>query len=162
MIPSRGLIGIRSLLLNATAGEANLAHQLREYGPWRGEMPSRGTGVQIAMDSGRVTAYAIEALESRGQLFVSPGEEVYGGQVVGEHRRPDDLEVNACRKKGLTNMRAAAAEKKVVLAAPRTFGVEDALAYIADDELVEVTPQSVRLRKALLDPKARKRASKSA
>src|SRR5690606_8215914 len=124
-------------------------------------MPERGTGVQCAMETGRVTAYAVEGLESRGQLFVQPGDEVYAGQIVGEHRRPEDLEVNVCRKKGLTNIRAASAERKVVLAAPRTFGVEEALAYIADDELVEVTPQAIRLRKRLLDPKARKRALKS-
>ncbi len=161
LIPARGLIGVRAILLNATAGEAVLNHQFREYGPWRGPMPERGTGVQIAMDQGKVTSYAIEGLESRGQLFVTPGEDVYAGQVVGEHRRPEDLDVNACRRKGLTNFRAASADRKTVLAAPRTFGVEEALAYIADDEYVEITPQSVRLRKRLLDSKARKRASKN-
>lgn len=161
LIPARALIGVRTLLLNATSGEATLSHQFREYGPWRGSMPERTTGVQIAKERGRVTAYAIEALESRGQLFVSPGDEVYMGQIVGENRRPDDLEVNVCRKRALTNMRAAAADRKVVLAAPRTFGVEEALAYIAGDELVEVTPNSLRLRKQLLDAKARKRLSKS-
>ena len=114
------------------------------------------------MDTGKATAYAVESLESRGQLFVEPGAEVYGGMIVGEHRRPEDLDVNVCRKKAATNIRAAAAERKVVLAKPREFGVEEALAYISGDELVEVTPTMVRLRKAELDPKARKRAAKAA
>ena len=162
VVPARGLIGVRPLLLNATCGEAVLSHQFREYGTWRGPLPQRQTGVQIAMDEGRVTAYAVEALESRGQLFVSPGDEVYAGTVVGEHRRPEDLEVNICRKRAVTNMRSATSERKVVLATPRTFGVEEAIAYISDDELVEVTPKSVRLRKALLDAKARKRAKQAA
>ena len=161
-IPARGLIGIRSLLLNATQGEATLSHQFLEYGHYRGSMPKRKTGVQIAMDTGKATAYAVESLESRGQLFVEPGAEVYGGMIVGEHRRPEDLDVNVCRKKAATNIRAAAAERKVVLAKPREFGVEEALAYISGDELVEVTPTMVRLRKAELDPKARKRAAKAA
>jgi GTP-binding protein len=161
-IPARGLIGIRNSLLNVTNGEANLSHQFLEYGAWRGALPERKTGVLVAMETGKVTAYAIEALESRGQLFVSPGEEVYVGQIVGEHRRPEDLDVNASRKRQTTNMRSATAERKVVLAAPRSFGVEDALAYIAADELVEVTPKSIRLRKRLLNAKARKRAAKAA
>jgi len=160
-VPSRGLIGIRAPLLNATAGEATIHHQLREYGPLRGSIPERATGVQVAMGTGRVTSYAVELLESRGQLFVEPSEEVYAGQVVGEHRRPEDLEVNICRKRGLTNIRSATAERKTVLAAPRAFGVEEALAYIASDELVELTPSHVRLRKRLLDPKARKRVAKA-
>ncbi|MGE0710576.1 MAG: translational GTPase TypA [Planctomycetota bacterium] len=161
VIPARGLIGIRATLLNATQGEAVLSHQFREYGPWRGSMPKRKTGTQVAMDQGRVTAYAVELLESRGQLFVEPGDEVYVGQVVGEHRRPEDLDVNITRKRAVTNMRSATAERKTVLSAPRRFGVEDALAYIASDELVEVTPGHVRLRKVQLDAKARKRLAKS-
>jgi len=162
VIPARGLIGIRTLLMNVTQGEATLSHQFREYGPWRGPMPRRKTGVQIAMERGRVTGHAIEALESRGQLFVGPGAEVYSGMIVGEHRRPEDLEVNICKKRQLTNMRAASADRKVVLAAPRSFGIEDALAYLAEDELLEVTPKSLRLRKAELNATVRRRALKKA
>jgi len=161
-IPARGLIGLRPLLLTATGGEATLHRQFREYGAWRGPLPSRSTGVQVSMESGRVTAYAIEGLESRGQLFVSPADEVYAGQIVGEHRRPEDIDVNVCRKRQVTNMRSATAERKVVLAAPRGFGVEEALAYIQEDELVEVTPSSLRLRKRQLDAKARRRVAKKA
>jgi GTP-binding protein len=160
-VPARGLIGIRSMLLNATCGEGTLSHQFLEYGSWRGSVPQRGTGVQVAMDTGRTTAYAIEALESRGQLFVGTGAEVYTGQIVGEHRRPEDLDVNVCKKRQLTNMRAASADRKVVLAAPRNFGVEEALAYIADDELVEITPNCLRLRKRQLDAKVRRREAKN-
>jgi GTP-binding protein len=160
-IPARGLIGIRTNLLNATQGEATLSHQFKGYGPWRGSMPRRKTGVQVAMERGRVTAYAIESLELRGKLFVEPGAEVYAGQVVGEHRRSEDIDVNVCRKRAATNMRAAAADRKVVLAASRSFGVEEALAYITDDELVEVTPKSVRLRKSHLDVHVRKRLAKA-
>ncbi len=162
LIPARGLIGIRPLLLNATCGEGNLSHQFREYGTWRGPLPGRGTGVQVAMDTGRTTGYAIEALESRGQLFVATGVEVYCGQIVGAHRRPEDLDVNVCKKRALTNMRAASADRKVVLAAPRNFGVEEALVYITDDELVEITPKSVRLRKRQLNAKLRRRDAKIA
>ena len=159
-VPSRGLIGVRAALLNATQGEAVIHHQLREYGPWRGPIPERGAGVLVNMETGRVTSYAVEALEARGQLFVEPGDEVYVGQVVGEHRRPEDIEVNATRKRHVTNIRSATAERKVVLAAPRKFGVEDALAYIADDELVEATPRFIRLRKRVLDGKVRRRTAR--
>ncbi|MEZ6183957.1 MAG: translational GTPase TypA [Planctomycetota bacterium] len=156
-IPARGLIGLRPLLLTATGGEASLHRQFREYGEWRGTLPARGTGVQVSMETGRVTAYAIEGLEMRGQLFVEPGDEVYAGQIVGEHRRPEDIDVNVCRKRAVTNMRSATAERKVVLSKARTFGVEEALAYIQEDELVEVTPGSIRLRKRQLDAKVRRR-----
>ncbi|MCW8137909.1 MAG: translational GTPase TypA [Planctomycetota bacterium] len=161
VIPSRGLIGIRSTILNVTRGEAQMTHQLREYGPWRGPIPERSAGVQVSMETGRVTAYAIEALEARGQLFVEPGDEAYVGQIVGEHNKGDDIEVNICRTRALTNIRSATAERKVVLQTARKFGVEEALAYIADDELVEMTPNHVRLRKRLLDPVARKRLARA-
>ncbi len=161
VIPSRGLIGIRSRILTATAGEANFTHQLREYGPWRGPIPDRQSGVLVSMETGRVTAYAVEALEARGQLFVEPGDEVYVGQIVGENRRPDDIEVNVCRKRALTNIRSATAERKTVLQTARKFGVEEALAYIADDELVEVTPSHIRMRKRQLDFKTRKRLARA-
>ncbi|MCO5172369.1 MAG: translational GTPase TypA [Planctomycetes bacterium] len=161
VIPSRGLIGIRSTILNVTRGEAQMTHQLREYGPWRGPIPERAAGVQVSMETGRVTAYAIEALEARGQLFVEPGDEAYVGQIVGEHNKGDDIEVNICRTRALTNIRSATAERKVVLQTARKFGVEEALAYIADDELVEMTPNHIRLRKRLLDPVARKRLARA-
>jgi GTP-binding protein len=161
-VPARGLIGVRPVLLNATCGEATLSHRFKDYGRWRGVVPGRSTGAQVVKETGRVTAYAIESLESRGQLFVSPGDEVYTGQVCGENRRSDDLDVNICKKRALTNMRAASADRKVVLAAPRLFGVEEALAYIAEDEYVEITPKSLRLRKKELDSKVRRRAAKAA
>jgi GTP-binding protein len=162
VIPSRGLIGVRPLILNATRGEATMTHQLREYGAHRGPIPERNEGVQISMETGRVTAYAIEGLEARGQLFVEPGDEAYVGQIVGEHNKGDDIEVNICRKRALTNVRSATAERKVVLATARKFSVEEALAYIADDELVEITPHSIRLRKRILDMTARKRLARAA
>jgi GTP-binding protein len=161
-IPSRGLIGVRSMILNATRGEAQLTHQLAEYGAWRGPIPERNTGVLVSMETGRVTSYAAELLEPRGQLFVEPGDEAYVGQIVGEHNKGDDIEVNICRLRALTNVRSATAERKVVLAVARKFGVEEALAYIADDELVEITPKNVRLRKRVLDPVTRKRMARAA
>ena len=162
VVPSRGLIGVRASLLNATQGEAVLHHQLKEYGPWRGSIPERGSGVLVNMETGRVTSYAVEAIEARGQLFVEPGDEVYAGQVVGENRRDEDIDVNATRKRHVTNVRSATAERKVVLAAARKFGVEEALAYIADDELVEVTPHFLRMRKRVLDQKTRRRTARDA
>ncbi|MCA8921712.1 MAG: translational GTPase TypA [Planctomycetes bacterium] len=161
-IPARGLIGLRPMLLTATGGEAVLHRQFLEYGAWRGPLPRRGTGVQVASEAGRVTAYAIEGLESRGQLFVEPGDEVYAGQIVGEHRRAEDIDVNVCRKRQVTNMRSATAERKLVLSSPRRFGVEEALAYIMEDEFVEVTPTHLRLRKRDLDAKSRRRVAKKA
>jgi GTP-binding protein len=157
VIPSRGLIGVRGNILTATRGEASMTHQLKEYGPWRGPIPERNMGVLVSMETGRVTAYAIEGLEARGTLFVEPGDECYVGQIVGENTKGDDLDVNACRKKALTNVRSAGAEKKVVLAVPRKYTVEEALAYIAEDEFVEITPKFIRLRKKTLDPGLRKR-----
>jgi GTP-binding protein len=115
----------------------------------------------VSMETGRVTAYAIEALEARGGLFVSPGDEAYNGQIVGEHNKGDDIEVNICRARALTNVRSAGADRKIVLAVPRAFGVEDALAYVADDEYVEMTPHFIRLRKRTLDPVTRKRMARN-
>jgi GTP-binding protein len=162
VIPSRGLIGVRAWILTATRGEATMTHQLKEYGAWRGPIPDRLTGVQVSMETGRVTAYAIEGLEARGTLFVEPGDETYVGQLVGENARAEDLDVNICRKKALTNVRSAGAERKIVLAVPRKFSVEEALAFIAEDELVEITPKTLRLRKRILDPGARKRGVRAA
>ncbi|MFO0971918.1 MAG: translational GTPase TypA [Phycisphaerae bacterium] len=160
-IPARGLIGLRTRLLNATRGEAILHHSFYEYELLRGAIPQRTNGVMIASESGRVTAYAIEGLADRGVFFVKPGDEIYAGQVVGEHCKDDDIEVNVARLKKLTNMRAASADKTVVLRPPRELPLELALEYIDEDELVEVTPGGVRLRKRLLDPNARKRQARA-
>lgn len=161
LIPSRGLIGVRSRILNATCGEATFVHQFHEYGPWKGPIPGRNTGSLIASDPGKVRTYALDALQDRGTLFVEAGEEVYVGQIVGQHVRVEDIDVNVCKEKALTNVRAAAADRKLIVAPARRFdqegGVEEALEYIEDDELVEVTPKSVRMRKRILDEKKRRR-----
>jgi GTP-binding protein len=161
MIPSRGLIGVRSRILNATCGEATFVHQFHEYGPWKGPIPGRTTGSLIASDPGKVRTYALDALQDRGTLFCEAGEEVYVGQIVGQHVRVEDIDVNVCKEKALTNVRAAAADRKLIVAPARRFdqegGVEEALEYIEDDELVEVTPKSVRMRKRILDEKKRRR-----
>ncbi len=161
-IPARGLIGLRSRLLNATRGEAVMHHSFYEYELLRGAVPGRSAGVMIASEPGRVTAYAVEALADRGVFFVKPGEDVYAGQIVGEHCKDDDIEVNVCRTKKLTNIRAASADKTVVLRPPREMPLELALEYIEEDELVEVTPTAVRLRKRLLDATNRKRQQRAA
>jgi GTP-binding protein len=161
-VPARGLIGMRTRMLNATRGEAIMHHSFYEYEHLRGSIAGRTAGVMVASESGRVTAYALEGLADRGMMFVKPGDEVYAGQVVGEHCKDDDIEVNVARMKKLTNIRAASADKTVVLKPPRDLSLEAMLEYIEEDELVEVTPGSCRLRKRLLDPNARKRASREA
>ena len=159
-VPARGLIGVRTRLMNATQGTIIMHHNFYEYEHFRGSVPERGNGVMIASEAGQVTAYALEALSDRGIMFVSAGEQVYEGQIVGEHNRDNDIEVNVCRAKKLTNVRAAGADKTVVLKPPRQLTLELALEYIADDELVEVTPEAIRLRKRLLKETDRKRASR--
>jgi len=159
-IPSRGLIGVRTRLLNATCGEASLHHQFLKYDSYRGAVPQRLMGVQIAHETGRTTSFALDGLDARGPLFVAPGAEVYAGQVVGEHCRDNDIEVNVCRKKHLTNIRAGQADRKLVIAPPRIFNVEESLEYIGPDELVEFTPKAIRMRKRQLDHKKRKRESR--
>ncbi len=161
-IPARGLIGLRSRLLTATQGEAIMHHTFERFAPVSGPPPQRQQGVLIANETGPVTTYACELLAERGVLFVVPGDKVYAGQVVGEHNRDNDLVVNITRVKHLDNMRAASKEKTVVLKAPRKLTLEAALEYIEDDELVEITPNSVRLRKRILDESARKRAERQA
>lgn len=161
-IPARGLIGMRTRLLNATRGEAIMHHSFYDYQLLRGAVPQRTNGVLVASESGRVTAYAIEGLADRGMFFVKPGDEVYAGQVVGENCKDDDIEVNVCRTKKLTNMRAAGADKTVVLKPPREMTLELALEYIDEDELVEITPTSIRLRKRQLDATRRKRERRDA
>ena len=151
-IPSRGLIGFRNEFLTDTRGTGLLNHLFDGYAPWQGEIPRRTTGALVADRSGRCTAYAIEHLQPRGTLFVKPGDAVYAGRVVGEHTRPDDLVVNVTREKKLTNMRASSADEMAHLVPPRRLNLEQALEFIRDDELVEVTPKALRLRKRVLPP----------
>ena len=159
-IPARGLIGLRNRMLTATQGEAIMHHRFQEYGPYRGDIPHRSAGVMIATEQGMVTAYAADQLADRGVLFVTPGDEVYEGQVVGEHCKDNDIPVNIVRKKNLTNMRSANKDFTVVLKAPRQITLEGALEYIEDDELVELTPKAVRIRKRFLKEIDRKRAGR--
>jgi GTP-binding protein len=156
-IPARGLIGLRTRLMNATRGEAIMHHNFYDYQPLRGNIPSRINGVMVSTEEGRTTAYALENLQERGILFVGDGEQVYEGQLIGEHCRDNDLPVNACREKKLTNVRSATAEKTILLKAPRQLTLELALEYIEDDELVEITPAAIRLRKIYLKESDRKR-----
>lgn len=159
-IPARGLIGLRTRMLNATRGEAVMHHSFYEYEHLRGSIPTRHVGVMVASETGRVTAYALENLADRGVMFVRPGDQVYKGQIVGEHCKDDDIDVNVAREKKLTNVRAASADKTVVLRPARELSLEAMLEYIEDDEWVEVTPKSCRMRKRLLDAVERKRASR--
>lgn len=156
-IPARGLIGLRTRLLNATSGQAIMHHTFYDYQATRGAIPIRANGVMISTDTGRVTAYALDNLQERGALFVGAGEQVYEGQVVGEHCRDNDLPVNVCREKKLTNVRAAGSDKSIILKPPRQFTLELALEYIEEDELVEITPKAVRLRKSWLKEADRRR-----
>ena len=159
-ITSRALIGLRGRLLTATQGEAIMSHRFDRYVPMTSDSSGRQNGVMIATEAGPVTSHAVEQLHDRGILFVKPGDKVYGGQVVGEHNRDNDIPVNIIRLKALTNIRMANKEATVTLKAPRTLSLEDALEYIEDDELVELTPTSVRLRKRILDEGMRKRAER--
>jgi GTP-binding protein len=157
-IPARGLIGLRTRLLNSTSGEAVMHHLLRGYEPYQGAVPRRGAGVMAGTEEGAVSAYALDGLQDRGSFFVAPGERVYEGQIVGEHCKPNDIAVNVCREKKLTNIRTTSADRKLMVAPPREFSLEDALEYIEEDELLEVTPRALRLRKKLLKALDRKRA----
>jgi GTP-binding protein len=161
-IPARGLIGLRTRLLNATSGQAIMHHNFYDYQPVRGSIPGRVNGVMVSTETGRATAYALENLQERGVLFVGAGEQVYEGQVVGEHCRDNDLPVNVCREKKLTNVRASTAEKTILLKPPRQLTLEQALEYIEEDELVEVAPGAVRLRKMLLKESDRKKWARQA
>jgi GTP-binding protein len=156
-IPARGLIGLRTRLLNATSGGAIMHHNFYDYQPSRGSVPGRVNGVMISTETGRTRAFALENLQERGVMFVGPAEQVYEGQIVGEHCRDNDLPVNVCREKKLTNVRASTAEKTILLKPPRQMTLELALEYIEEDELVEVTPAAIRLRKSLLKENERKR-----
>ncbi len=160
-IPSRGIIGLRSNLLTATAGEAVMSHRFKDFEPMKGAIERRVNGSLIAMETGTAFAYAIDKLRDRGQFFVDSQEEVYAGQVVGEHCRAGDLVLNVTKSKKLTNMRASGSDEKVKLIPPVKFSLEEALEYIQEDEYVEITPASIRLRKILLSEHDRKRAGKS-
>jgi GTP-binding protein len=157
IIPARGLIGLRSEVLTDTRGTAVMTHTFHDYAPYKGEIPGRKNGVLIAMENGETTAYALDALQPRGILFLPPGIEVYGGMIIGQHAKDNDLDVNPCKGKKLTNVRASGSDDAVKLAPPRVLTLEQALEFIDDDELVEVTPKSIRLRKKELDPTRRKR-----
>jgi GTP-binding protein len=161
-IPARGLIGLRTRLLNATCGEAIMHHNFYDYQPVRGSIPARASGVMVSTETGRATAYALDNLQERGTLFVGAGEQVYEGQIVGEHCRDNDLPVNVCREKKLTNIRASTAEKNIILKPPRQMTLEQALEYIEEDELVEVTPGAIRLRKIYLKEADRRRYARHA
>jgi GTP-binding protein len=161
-IPARGLIGLRTRLMTATSGEAIMHHNFYDYQPMRGSIPTRINGVMVSTETGRATPYALENLQDRGVLFVGGGEQVYEGQVVGEHCRDNDLPVNVCREKKLTNVRSATAEKTIILKAPRQLPLELALEYIEEDELVEVAPGAIRLRKIFLKENDRKRQARQA
>ena len=156
-IPTRGLMGLRSNLLTASQGEAIVAHRYKEYQPYKGEIERRNNGSLVSLETGEAIAYSMNKLLDRGRFFVEPGEEIYGGQVVGEHTREKDLNINICKTKKLTNVRASGSDEKVVLPPAIKFSLEEALEYIQEDELVEVTPHHMRIRKVLLDPLERKR-----
>ena len=159
-IPSRGIIGLRSNMLTATAGEAIMTHRLKGFEPWVGEIEMRTNGSIISGETGTAYAYSIDKLQDRGRFFISPMEQVYAGQVIGEHTRQNDITVNVTKAKQLTNMRASGSDDKTSIAPPKVFTLEEALEYIQGDEYVEVTPHSMRLRKILLDENDRKRAAK--
>ena len=160
-IPSRGTMGLKTRILNATHGEAVLFHHFKEYGPYTGEMAGRKNGGMIAMSTGKAVAYALDTLQERGRLFVAPGDDCYEGMIVGESAKEGDMVVNVEKTKNLGNQRSSSADKAIQLTPPITFTLEEALEYIEDDELVEVTPQSVRLRKRLLSATDRKKAKKN-
>ena len=160
-IPTRGLMGLRSNLLTATQGEAVVAHRFKEYQPYKGEIEMRTNGSLVSLETGEAVAYSMNKLLDRGHFFVEPGEEIYGGQVVGEHTRERDLNINICKTKKLTNVRASGSDEKVILPPAIKFSLEEALEYIQEDEVVEITPNHMRMRKILLDPLDRKRNSGS-
>ena len=159
MIPSRGIIGLRNLLITASAGEAIMNHRFVEFQPFKGEMPRRLTGSLISMEQGTAIPYSLDKLQDRGRFFIHPGDAIYTGQVIGENTRADDIVVNVTKTKKLSNVRASGTDDKVKLAPPIKFGLEEALEYIQKDEYVEVTPETIRLRKIYLDENERKRNS---
>ena len=159
-IPSRGIIGLRTNVLTASQGEAIMAHRFKEYQPYKGDMERRVNGSMVAMETGTVFAYALDKLQDRGKFFVNPQDQVYAGQVVGEHVHENDLVINVTKAKQLTNMRASGSDEKAHIAPPVIFSLEEALEYIKNDEYVEVTPKSMRMRKIILNELERKRAAR--
>ena len=162
LVPSRGLIGLRTKLLNATRGTAIIHHRFESYRPVEGEVPKRANGVLISMVSGKTMPFAMFGLQDRSELLVPPGVEVYEGMLVGENARENDMTVNPCREKKLTNIRAAGSDENVILKPPRELSLEAALEYIEEDELVEVTPENIRLRKIVLKESDRRRLNRNA
>ena len=160
-IPTRGIIGFETDLVNLTKGHGICSHLFKEYGPHKGEIPSRNNGVLVSMEGGISMAYALDSIQERGRLFIGPQQEIYEGMIIGENARPDDMPVNPCKAKKLTNMRSQGDGKGIALAPPIVMTLERSLEYIAPDEYVEVTPKSLRLRKKVLDATARKRSEKS-
>ena len=159
-IPSRGIIGLRTNVLTASQGEAIMAHRFKEYQPYKGDISRRSNGSMIALEGGTAFAYAIDHLQDRGKFFISPQDEVYAGQIVGEHIHENDLVINVTKAKQLPNLRATGADDKARIIPPTVFSLEEALEYIREDEYVEVTPKSMRMRKIILDHNARKRANR--
>ncbi len=160
-IPTRGLMGLRSNLLTASQGEAIMAHRFKEYQPYKGEIDNRTNGSLVSLETGTAIAYSMNKLLDRGKFFIDPGDDIYCGEVVGEHTRERDLNINICKTKKLTNVRAAGSDDKVALPPPVKMSLEEMLEYIREDELVEVTPHHLRMRKILLDPMDRKRSGNS-
>jgi GTP-binding protein len=161
-IPARGLFGYRSEFLTDTRGTGTMHHRFLDYGPWAGPLAGRKRGVMVADREGSVVAYALGNLQERAQMFVSPGDLVYEGMIAGESSRPGDMDVNVTKEKKLTNMRASGSDDNILLEPPRDITLEYALEYIEEDELIEVTPQSIRLRKRLLQANDRKKAARAA
>jgi GTP-binding protein len=161
VIPARGLLGLRSRLMSATQGEAIMHHNFHDYQPFKGEIPRRPNGVMVSMVRGQAVAYALDNLQQRGTMFVQPGDDIYEGMIIGENARGDDMDVNPCKEKKLTNMRASGSDKNILLKPPRLMTLEIALEYIEADELVEITPSKIRLRKKELTVEGRKRAERS-
>ncbi len=159
-IPSRGIIGLTNPLLTSTEGEAIIAHRFKDFEPWRGDLIQERNGSLIALETGTAIPYAINNLQSRGKFFIDPGDEVYAGEIIGENTRQDDIIINVCKTKKLTNMRAAGSDDKVMIEPATKMSLEECMEYIKDDEYVEVTPKSIRLRKIILDETERKRASR--
>ena len=161
VIPARGLIGFRAQFLTATKGNGIMNHVFHGYAPYKGEIPSRTRGALVAFENGETTPYGLNSVQDRGTLFVGPNQDVYAGQVIGENTRELDMDVNPCKKKHVTNMRSSSSDEAVRLTPPRIFSLEQALEWINDDELVEVTPESIRMRKTILDRNARAKAAKN-
>jgi GTP-binding protein len=161
-IPARGLFGYRSEFLTDTRGNGIIHHRFLEYGPWAGPLSGRQRGTLVSMENGVVVAFALFTLQDRSRLFVAPGEPVYEGMIIGENARPGDMDVNPTREKKLSNMRSKGSDENIQLEPPRELTLEAALEYIEDDELIEVTPKSIRLRKRFLGTSDRKRLSREA